>query len=298
MKMVTLNSRRRQSTAAVAAVFLLPIAFFLFVYIFRSIFYMFQLSAFEWNGINQYKTFIGWDNWKDLLQDSKFFNSIRNNLVMMFACLIVQIPIGLFLAYLIEWVDKRFRYLKLVYFLPLLMSAVAIGFLFKQLYDSRFGLMGVVMGWFMENPYNLLANEDTAIWAVIAVICWQFIPFYMLYFFAGLTTIPEELYEASIIDGAKRHQYIFRISLPLISSVIKNASILCLVGSLKYFDLIYVMTEGGPGGATELMATYMYKNAFTQLQMGYGSTVSAAMFIIITLISLSTFKIMYMKKEG
>lgn len=213
---------------------------------------------------------------------------------MVFACLAIQIPVGLLLAYIVDWANRRFKSLKLVYFLPLLMSAVAIGFLFKQLYDARFGLIGVMLGWFMDIPFNVLSNEQTALWAVIAVICWQFIPFYMLYFFAGLTTIPEELYEASIIDGAKRHQYIFRVSLPLISGVIKNASILCLVGSLKYFDLIYVMTEGGPAGATELMATYMYKTAFTQMRMGYGATVSSGMFIIITIISLATFKIMSM----
>jgi len=293
-KSTTLDARRKHSTATIAAVFLLPVAFFLFVYLFRSIFHMFQLSGYSWSGISRTRDFIGWGNWQRLLNDQNFFNAIGNNLIMVFACLAIQIPVGLLLAYIVDWANRRFKSLKLVYFLPLLMSAVAIGFLFKQLYDARFGLIGVMLGWFMDIPFNVLSNEQTALWAVIAVICWQFIPFYMLYFFAGLTTIPEELYEASIIDGAKRHQYIFRVSLPLISGVIKNASILCLVGSLKYFDLIYVMTEGGPAGATELMATYMYKTAFTQMRMGYGATVSSGMFIIITIISLATFKIMSM----
>lgn len=297
VKRRSLENARKRSTAIVATVFLLPIAFFLIVYIFRSIFYTFKLSTIDWNGISQSNAFIGLDNWKTLIADKTFFTTIKNNFIMLVACLVIQMPIALVLAYLLDWANKRAKFLKSIYFLPLLMSSVAIGFLFKQLFDSRYGLMGVVMKLFMENPFNLLANDKTAIWAVIGVISWQFIPFYMVYYFAGLTSISSELYEAAIIDGAKRHQYIFRISLPILSDTIKAASIMCIVGSLKYFDLIYVMTEGGPSGTTELMATYMYKSAFTQMKMGYGSTIASAMFLIITTISLVTFKMMHIKEE-
>lgn len=293
----TLSFRRKRSTAIVATVFLLPIAFFLIVYIFRSVIYTFQLSAYSWSGVGPNKEFIGFENWKTLFQDATFLKTIGNNLVMVVACLVVQMPVAMVLAYLLDWTNRRAKFLKSIYFLPLLMSSVAIGFLFKQLFDSKFGIMGPLMKLFTENPYNLLANEKTAIWAVIAVICWQYIPFYMVYYFAGLTSISPDLYEAASIDGAKRHQYIFRISLPMMTDTIKSASVMCMVGSLKYFDLIYVMTEGGPSGATELMATYMYKNAFTQMRMSYGSTIAAAMFLIITILSLITFKMMYLKEE-
>jgi ABC-type sugar transport system permease subunit len=292
----SLSYSRKRSTAIVATVFLIPVAFFLIVYIFRSVFSTFQISTLDWNGVSQSKTFIGIGNWKVLLSDKTFFRTLKNNLVMVVACLIVQMPIALLLGYLLDWTNDKVKFLKSVYFLPMLMSSVAIGFLFKQLFDSRYGL-GVLMGLFVDKPFNLLGNEKTAIWAVIAVICWQYIPFYMIYYFAGLTSIPTELYEAATIDGAKRHQYIFSVSLPMLSDTIKAATIMCIVGSLKYFDLIYVMTEGGPSGSTELMATYMYKNAFTQMKMGYGSTIASAMFIIITAISLITFKMMHMKEE-
>jgi raffinose/stachyose/melibiose transport system permease protein len=293
----TLSFRRKRSTAIVATVFLLPIAFFLIVYIFRSVIYTFQLSAYSWSGVGPNKEFVGFENWKTLLQDATFLRTIGNNLIMVVACLVIQMPVAMVLAYLLDWTNKRAKFLKSIYFLPLLMSSVAIGFLFKQLFDSKFGIMGPLMSLFTENPFNLLANEKTAIWAVIGVICWQYIPFYMVYFFAGLTSISTDLYEAAAIDGAKRHQYIFRISLPMMTDTIKSAAVMCMVGSLKYFDLIYVMTEGGPSGATELMATYMYKNAFTQMRMSYGSTIAAAMFLIITILSLITFKIMYLKEE-
>ncbi len=297
MKKRSLENARKRSTWIIATIFLLPVAFFLIVYIFRSVVYTFQISTLDWNGVGPIKTFIGLDNWKTLLEDKTFYRSIQNNMVVMTACLIIQMPISLILAYLLEWKDRRASFLKSVYFLPLLMSSVAIGFLFKQLFDSRYGLIGAIMKVFMDNPFNLLANEKTAIWAVIGVISWQFIPFYMVYYFAGLTSIPTELYEAAIIDGAKRRQYIFTISLPILGDTIKAATIMCIVGSLKYFDLIYVMTEGGPSGSTELMATYMYKNAFTQMKMGYGSTIASAMFILITAISLLTFRVMHLREE-
>jgi ABC-type sugar transport system permease subunit len=114
----------------------------------------------------------------------------------------------------------------------------------------------------------------------------------MVYFLAGLSSLPVEIYEAAIIDGATRARYFTAIALPMLKNTFINAVILSMVGSLKYFDLIYVMTEGGPSGSTELMATYMFKNAFTTMRMGYGSTVASAMFLIITFTSLITMNIM------
>jgi raffinose/stachyose/melibiose transport system permease protein len=115
---------------------------------------------------------------------------------------------------------------------------------------------------------------------VIAVVCWQYIPFYMVLFIAGLTTIPPELHEAARLDGAGSGRLFWSITLPLLRGVIRAAAIISLIGSLKYFDLIYVMTGGGPNDATHLMATYMYEQAFTQFDMGYGSAVAVALFAI------------------
>ena len=119
----------------------------------------------------------------------------------------------------------------------------------------------------------------------------------MVYCMAAFTNISEDVYEAALIDGATKGQYFWKIALPILMPSIKSAAILSMVGSLKYFDLIYVMTGGGPGTSTELMATYMYKQAFTEFNMGYGSTVAAGMFILITVISLITMRIINGKKE-
>lgn len=152
----------------------------------------------------------------------------------------------------------------------MLMSSVAVGFLFKHALDANFGIITSISHLLGQKSIDLLGNPKMALYAVIGVICWQFIPFYMVYFLAAYSGISRDVYEASIIDGASRNQYFWRIALPIMKPSVKSAAILSMVGSLKYFDLIYVMTGGGPGTATELMATYMYKNAFVTFKMGYG----------------------------
>lgn len=116
--------------------------------------------------------------------------------------------------------------------------------------------------------------------SIMFVICWQFIPFYMIILKAGLTNISADIYEAAKIDGANGNQCFWRITLPLLMPTLRSAAVLQLVGSLKYFDLFYVMMGGAPNKATELMATYMYKKGFTEFRMGYASTIAASMFIL------------------
>lgn len=294
---LSLASRRRKSVNKVSVAFLIPTFFFLIVFIFRSIIYTFDISTLDWNGVTAEGTFIGAANWQELIQDMKFWGAVKNNIILVVTCIVIQMPISMLLAFLIDGLTHGAKFVKTAYFLPLLMSSVAIGFLFRQLFEVRYGLAGVIMNLFMDEPFNLLSRTTTSLLAVIIVICWQYVPFYMLYYYAGITTISTDIYEAAVIDGATRVQYIFRVAIPMMSDTIKSAVIMCMVGSLKYFDLIYVLTEGGPSGSSEVMATYMYKNAFTSMRMGYGSTIAAAMFVIITLISLITFKTMYLKGD-
>ncbi len=180
------------------------------------------------------------------------------------------------------------RLFKLLYFIPMMLSAVAIGITWKFIYEPNYGLLNgalrlvglgsLARGW--------LGEPRLALAAAIATICWQFIPFYMVIFAAALAGVPQELIEAAYIDGASPAVSFFRITLPLLRNTIRTAAILSLTGSLKYFGLIYVMTEGGPDHATELLATYMYKQAFTGFRMGYGSTVAVFMFLISFLLTV------------
>jgi len=273
--------------------FLLPTFFFISVFILWPIVSSFHLSLFDWNGIEPTRTMVGLDNWSRLARDGVFWKAFRNNLTVIVLSLAIQMPLGMALAMILESSGRSFlgKIFKTVYFFPMLMSSVAIGILWKYIYDPSFGLVNAFFrGIGMEQwARSWLGDPGLSLYAVIAVICWQYTPFYMILFLTALTSIPDELRDAALIDGANDRQYYWRIALPLVRGTVRVAVILSLVGSLKYFDLIWVMTEGGPSNASELMATYMYKKAFPSFEMGYGATVASLFFIIVMVISVTAF---------
>ena len=289
---------RQRNTRKVAALVLAPVTILMIIYIFYPIVDTFITSTYQWNGISADRTFIGIQNWITLLQDRSFWIAFKNNLIIMVLSIVIQIPLGLALATFLDFGGKKLTVFKVIWFIPLLMSSVAIGFLFTYALATNGGIVSTISGWFGGGNIDLLGNPKTALLTVIAVICWQFTPFYMVYFMAAFTNIPYDVFEAARIDGATRGQYFWKIALPLLVPSMKSAAILSMVGSLKYFDLIYVMTGGGPGTSTELMATYMYKESFSNFNMGYGSAVAGGMFILISLIALITMKLINGKKEA
>lgn len=289
---------RQRNTRRVAALFLAPVTILMVVYVFYPIVDTFITSGYQWNGISANKTFIGLQNWIKLVQDVKFWTAFKNNVIIMVLSIVIQIPLGLALATFLDFGGKKLTVFKVIWFIPLLMSSVAIGFLFTYALATNGGIVSTISSWFGGGNIDLLGNPKTALLTVIAVICWQFTPFYMVYYMAAFTNIPYDVFEAARIDGATRGQYFWRIALPLLVPSMKSAAILSMVGSLKYFDLIYVMTGGGPGTSTELMATYMYKESFSNFNMGYGSAIAGGMFILISLIALITMKLINGKKEA
>lgn len=292
-----LARKRLRSTRIAATIFLAPVLVLMLVFIIYPIVDTFITSTYQWNGISSDKVFIGTKNWVDLAKDREFWLAFKNNIVIMICSIAVQLPIGMALATFLDAGGKKLNVFKVIWFLPLLMSSVAIGFLFKYALQTNGGIISTISKLFGGGNVDLLGNPQTALFAVIGVIAWQFTPFYMVYFMAAYSGISYDIYEAAIIDGATRGQYFWRISLPLLVPSMRSAAILSMVGSLKYFDLIYVMTGGGPGTSTELMATYMYKNSFKNFKMGYGSAAAAGMFILITLIALVTMRLLNGKKE-
>ena len=274
-------------------IFLLPVILFLAVYVLYPIIDTFVISTYKWDGISANRDFVGLKNWKRLLEDTKFWAAFWHNIVIMVVSVVIQIPLGLALATFLNFFTKKVRIsrvFKTVWFFPYLMSSVAIGFLFTYALATNGGIISTISGWFGGQNIDLLGNPKTALLTIILIVSWQFTPFYMVYCMAGYSGISDDIYEASVIDGATRGQYFWKVALPLLKPSLISAAILSMVGSLKYFDLIYVMTNGGPGSSTELMATYMYKFSFSQFNMGYGSTVAGGMFILITAVALLTMK--------
>ena len=289
----------QKGTALAATVFLAPALILIALYMIYPVIDTFVTSQYQWNGISADKLFIGLDNWKTLLQDSKFWDSFLHNLIVMIFSILLQIPIGLMLATFLDSVGRKSNIFKIIWFFPYLMSSVAIAFLFNYILGTNDGLFTSIATLLngKRTIVDLLGKSPQALFAVIGVMAWQFTPFYMVYFIAGYSNISTSLYEAAVIDGANRRQYLFKIAIPLLGPIFKTACTMSMIGSLKYFDMIWNMTQGGPAGGTELMATYMYKLSFQQWKMGYGSAVAAGMFILITVIALLFQKVFVVKED-
>ena len=268
-------------------VFLAPALIFLVVFLLYPLISSFELSLLDWNGLGDDKRFVGLANWLRLAQDPLFWRALGNNALLALFSVLIQMPIALVLAVMLDEASKGSRVLKILYFLPLLMSSVALGVLFKNIYDPNFGPINAFL---QAMHLDVLARDwlgDTryALGSVIAVVCWQNIPFYMVLFLAGLSSFPSELREAAHLDGASEATIFWRIKLPHLQGTIRTGVLLAIIGSLRYFDLIFVMTDGGPEGASELMATYMFRTVFSSFQLGYGSTIASAMFMVVTLVA-------------
>lgn len=266
--------------------FLAPALIIYSVFVLWPIANSFYFSTLDWNGIGE-PTSIGLANFGELWGDSDFWGSLWHNIVLIVASLAIQLPMGLALALLLMSGMKGAKTLRTLYFLPLLMSTVAIGILWSFMYNPTFGAINRSLGALgLDGLQQAWLGDPTfALASLIVVICWQFIPFYMILYRAGLTGIPTDVKEAAAIDGASAWGRFRWVTLPLLRGTTRTAVLLSVVGSLKYFDLIWVMTGGGPGQATDVLATYMYSEAFTRSRLGYGSAIAVVLFLLALVIT-------------
>ena len=260
--------------------FVLPAMFFYGLFNLVGIIRTFYYSTMDWRGISANRDFIGLANYLEVARDPAFWNALKNNLILVLVSLFIQMPGALLLALLINAKIRFTRFFRTVFFMPMLLSTVATGIMWILFYDPNFGMLALIIRKLKLPMSTAFLQGSTALPAILFVICWQFIPYYMIIFKAGLTNVPEELYEAGRLDGAGSWQCFRYITIPMLMPTIRTSSVLQLVGSLKYFDLFYVMMGGSPNANTELMATYMYKKGFTEFKMGYASTIASYMFLI------------------
>lgn len=266
-------------------VFLAPAVALLLVFLVYPLLSSFQLSTLDWNGLGEGGKPVGLGNWLRLAHDEIFWRSLRNNFLLAGLSVTFQLPTSMVLAVVLDEAGRGSRFLKIAYFLPLLMSSVALGVIFKNVYDPTFGPINAFLEAIHLHGPDWLGDRRYALLSVIAVICWQNIPFYMLLFLAALAAFPREQGEAAFLDGATQSQIFWRIKLPHLRGTVRTAVLLSVIGSLRYFDLIFVMTGGGPESASELMSTYMYRTVFASFQLGYGSTIASAMFLVVTAVA-------------
>ncbi|MFD1336421.1 carbohydrate ABC transporter permease [Oceanobacillus iheyensis] len=270
------------SSKWIITLYILPALLFIAVLIVIPLLLSGYFGLMDWDGIGAMQ-FIGLDNYITAMQDSKFWEStLHSFLLAIFSALslLLYLVVALILASKI----KGANFLKKIYLIPMLLSSVAIAQLWIKVYNPSNGMLNSILTSLgVENPPAWLADPNIVLYAIFIPIIWQYAGFYILIYYAALKNIPESIIEAAKIDGASPIQIAIRIKFPLIMTVFKVTIVLAIVGSLKYFDLIYVMTGGGPNGASEVMASYMYKLAFSSYDFGYGSAIGFLL-LIITLI--------------
>jgi raffinose/stachyose/melibiose transport system permease protein len=298
---IALTQKRKQwfKNGLTVFMFLLPALLVYFTFIIAGIFRTFYYSGFNWTGFGPVSMapFVGLDNYARLMRDAGFWHSVRNNFILVFVSIVFQLSFGVVLALIINTSYKGVKYLRTIYFIPLLLSTAATGTMWQLMLAPHIGLFDWLLKIISPNvPLSWLGSEQVVMFAVLFVICWQYTPQYMILIRAGMTGIPEELYEAATIDGASRWQQFWRMTLPMLSGTLKTSAVLSIVGSLKFFDLVWIMTLGGPNGYSELMATFMYKRAFQQDRMGYASAVASCM-VIIAFAVIAVFRFMTRTRE-
>lgn len=260
--------------------FVIPTLFVFLVIVFLPIFISVYYSTLNWDGIGK-GTFIGIDNYIKLFSDDVFLKSILNSFLFAFASIFIQLSISLVLALILASGIKGEKLYRTIYFIPVIISTIVIGQLWTKIYNADYGLLNVLLKSIgLENLVNdWLGNENTALVCSFIPTLWQYVGYHMLIMYAGAKSISEEIYEAAEIDGSSKINTAFKITLPLLKPILKVCVTFSLIGSLKVFDLIYVLTNGGPLHATEVPSTLMYSSVFNSYQYGYGSAM--AVFIII-----------------
>jgi raffinose/stachyose/melibiose transport system permease protein len=274
-----MDMNKVMSNKKVIALYIAPALFLILALIYVPIVQTGYFGLMKWNGIGE-KEFIGLKNYSRLMHDSMFWKSAYHSLLLaVFSTLslIGYLIISLILAGKI----KGANLLRKIYLIPMLLASVAIAQLWLKIYHPTNGILNsVLVSLGIHNPPAWLAEPKIALYAIIIPIIWQYAGFYILIYYAALKNIPDSLEEAAKIDGATPFQIAVKIKIPLIMNVIKVTIVLAVVGSLKYFDLIYVMTDGGPNGSSEVMASYMYHQAFKGFDFGYGSAVGFFLLVI------------------
>ncbi|MFE4195433.1 carbohydrate ABC transporter permease [Paenarthrobacter sp. NPDC056912] len=270
------TERTRQQKSALAWLTLPAVIFFL-VFAVVPLVGVLILSFANWDGIGAIGA-AGMGNWTSVLSDPELYHSLGLTFMIMIVSWLVQTPISLLLGVFTAGTQRYRAALAVLYFLPLLLSSAAVAIAYKALLDPNFGLaMGLGLPFLAQ---DWLGVPQLAVGLVIFVIAWQFVPFHTLIYQGGVRQIPKSLYEAAQIDGAGTIKQFFHITLPQLKYTIITSSTLMVVGSLTYFDLIFVLTGGGPGNSTRILALDMYLRGFRANLMGPASVIAVILVVI------------------
>jgi multiple sugar transport system permease protein/raffinose/stachyose/melibiose transport system permease protein len=265
-----------------AAVFLsLPLFFYISIIVIPLL-SSFYYSFTDWNGFNKEYNFVGLDNFAKITTDPLFSNATKNTIIWMLAAIIVPSIGGLFIALILNEGIRGANVYKSLFYLPICLSLVVVGQVWIWVYQPDWGLLNIILDAVHLSHWKLawLANKNAALFAVIFAWSWQQMGLAMVIFLAGLTSVPTELTEAAQIDGASYFQSLWNVVIPLLRPATVVVIALAVINSLKSFDIVYIMTGGGPFHKSDTLAMLMYLESFKSYYMGYGSAIAVVLFLI------------------
>lgn len=283
------RSRRQAGCGRTLTVllFLAPAVILYFLFVLFPVAQAARYSLYRWNGLGPLTSWVGLDNYTRILSDPVFQTAIRNNLVIAGLSLLIQLPFALALALMVGRAMPGRTLFRTIFFLPYVLSDVATAVMWRSIYNPQFGLVNALAKALGLPTQTWLSDPQAVLYAIFAVITWKYFGFHLVLYLSGLQNIPAELEEAARIDGCNGWQVIRYVTVPLLGSTIRLSVYLSVLGSLQYFDLIWVMTGGGPSNASETMVTYLMKYGFQRYALGYGSAVAVVLFALCLAFSLA-----------
>ena len=261
--------------------FVLPAFAVYAVFCLYPIFYNIYMSLYE-TDLMSFANFVGFGNYIRLLHDKTFTLAFRNNILMVIGSLIAHLPLAMFFANQIYHKIKGSTFFQTVYFLPCVICGVAVGLTWSFVYNGNYGLLNAFLKLIGLGSLQKvwLSDKNLALICIIVVVMWQYVGYHMIIQLAAMRNIDSALYEAAELDGATGWQEFKYVTFPLIKPILKIDTVLIITGSLKYYDLVAVMTNGGPNHATEVMSTYMYYSAFNVLKYGYACAIGVILMLL------------------
>ena len=276
--MVRFWKRKQRSLAPF--LFLAPGIFMFLVYVIIPIFQSINISFYEWDGLGE-ATYIGFDNYIELIDDEAFYTSLKNNVIWLILYLLA-IPAGLFVALFLNQTVTGIRIYKSLFFFPFVISQVVVGLVFSWFYDPSYGLMNIILMALGADAIPVLADEKYVTYGIIAAGLWPQTAYCMILYLTGLNSVDPEQIEAARLDNARGFKMLWYVILPQLRPATFIALVVTVIGALRSFDLISIMTDGGPWGSSQVLAFYMYEQAFSEygFRMGYGAAIAVVLFLI------------------
>jgi len=284
---------------AIDLLFLLPILAILAGFLFYPLVYGIVLSVHDTKGFDL-TGFVGLDHFAHaILGDAVFHRSLLNTVLFTGAAVVLQTGLGLFLAVLVADAKRGRAFFQFVFFAPFVLAPMAVGAVWKFLYAPYFGIAATAGSALGFNTLTVapLADANTALWAIMAAFLWRFSGLIMVVYLAAIQALPREYYEYAVLEGAGRFQQFRRVTWPLLWPQTFALVLLTTLGTLRIFDMVWVMTEGGPSHATETVATDVYSTAFRFLQVGYAQAMAMILLALVLLLAIVEYRVLHHRAE-